>query len=130
MMRLPPRSPRTDTLFPYTTLFRSEQARLARHLFAADAAGDPHHLDAVLDALAPQRVGVQRLVGHGQDVAQRLQVADRGVDVDRLDRVAAEHVDGVELVAEPDQVLEVPAVADAPAAGEVGDVDRKSTRLN
>src|SRR3546814_4223903 len=83
-----------------------------------------------------------RLVGHGQDVAQRLQVADRGVDVDRLDRVAAEHVDGVELVAEPDQVLEVPAVADAPAAGEVGDVrgagdladhnlvDRKSTRLN
>src|SRR3546814_2858456 len=27
MIRLPPRSTRTDTLFPYTTLFRSEQDR-------------------------------------------------------------------------------------------------------
>src|SRR3546814_17702787 len=26
MIRLPPRSTRTDTLFPYTTLFRSDQA--------------------------------------------------------------------------------------------------------
>src|SRR3546814_6751029 len=28
MIRRPPRSTRTDTLFPYTTLFRSEQALL------------------------------------------------------------------------------------------------------
>src|SRR3546814_20916167 len=28
MIRRPPRSTRTDTLFPYTTLFRSEQRRL------------------------------------------------------------------------------------------------------
>src|SRR3546814_3053236 len=28
MIRLPPRSTRTDTLFPYTTLFRSELAEL------------------------------------------------------------------------------------------------------
>src|SRR3546814_2428510 len=28
MIRRPPRSTRTDTLFPYTTLFRSEQPRL------------------------------------------------------------------------------------------------------
>src|SRR3546814_11165032 len=28
MIRRPPRSTRTDTLFPYTTLFRSEGARL------------------------------------------------------------------------------------------------------
>src|SRR3546814_1886402 len=27
MIRLPPRSTRTDTLFPYTTLFRSDRAR-------------------------------------------------------------------------------------------------------
>src|SRR3546814_12487816 len=27
MLRRPPRSTRTDTLFPYTTLFRSQQAR-------------------------------------------------------------------------------------------------------
>src|SRR3546814_12324172 len=28
MIRRPPRSTRTDTLFPYTTLFRSEHARI------------------------------------------------------------------------------------------------------
>src|SRR3546814_18718151 len=32
MIRRPPRSTRTDTLFPYTTLFRSEQ-RLARQRY-------------------------------------------------------------------------------------------------
>src|SRR3546814_4685357 len=30
MIRRPPRSTRTDTLFPYTTLFRSRRAHLAR----------------------------------------------------------------------------------------------------
>src|SRR3546814_15232041 len=33
MIRLPPRSTRTDTLFPYTTLFRSTRHR-AEHLAA------------------------------------------------------------------------------------------------
>src|SRR3546814_16969297 len=36
MLRRPPRSTRTDTLFPYTTLFRSPRGRAA-----ADAVGDP-----------------------------------------------------------------------------------------
>src|SRR3546814_12217829 len=30
MIRRPPRSTRTDTLFPYTTLFRSQESRQAR----------------------------------------------------------------------------------------------------
>src|SRR3546814_9791383 len=30
MLRRPPRSTRTDTLFPYTTLFRSQQGRMYR----------------------------------------------------------------------------------------------------
>src|SRR3546814_7405571 len=34
MMRRPPRSKRTDTLFPYTTLFRS----ILRHIFRAPLA--------------------------------------------------------------------------------------------
>src|SRR3546814_9107086 len=34
MIRRPPRSTRTDTLFPYTTLFRSMRARLAEALGA------------------------------------------------------------------------------------------------
>src|SRR3546814_15004169 len=49
MVRRPPRATRTDTLFPYTTLFRSSPAfpsaigagkqRRAHHLFGADGRG-------------------------------------------------------------------------------------------
>src|SRR3546814_18492549 len=38
MIRLPPRSTRTDTLFPYTTLFRSRLVR--HHIGLAAAIGD------------------------------------------------------------------------------------------
>src|SRR3546814_15057792 len=37
MLRRPPRSTRTDTLFPYTTLFRSSQPRRALPLVRLDA---------------------------------------------------------------------------------------------
>src|SRR3546814_1364930 len=49
MIRRPPRSTRTDTLFPYTTLFRS-------------GLGDPHLLVAV-DLLQGVIEGVGRVVG-------------------------------------------------------------------
>src|SRR3546814_19267579 len=47
MIRRPPRSTRTDTLFPYTTLFRSRESRIRRRRPAvagrarAGFAGDP-----------------------------------------------------------------------------------------
>src|SRR3546814_11585330 len=41
MIRLPPRSTRTDTLFPYTTLFRSRQRE---HLARAAASAQRHRL--------------------------------------------------------------------------------------
>src|SRR3546814_6804479 len=44
MIRRPPRSTRTDTLFPYTTLFRSERSR--------DGGAEPHRAQR---ELAPQR---------------------------------------------------------------------------
>src|SRR3546814_15432795 len=40
MIRLPPRSTRTDTLSPYTTLFRSARAEHQRG-FLIDEAGEP-----------------------------------------------------------------------------------------
>src|SRR3546814_7207715 len=57
MIRLPPRSTRTDTLFPYTTLFRSRRAgartrarrrrqRPGRLSADVDAAGAPWHRPA------------------------------------------------------------------------------------
>src|SRR3546814_18877784 len=39
MIRRPPRSTRTDTLFPYTTLFRSLARQVAEALGSADHAG-------------------------------------------------------------------------------------------
>src|SRR3546814_19525664 len=42
MIRRPPRSTRTDTLFPYTTLCRSHVEIAGDRLAPADAAGDEH----------------------------------------------------------------------------------------
>src|SRR3546814_15588606 len=45
MIRRPPRSTRTDTLFPYTTLFRSSQGNKLRLTTAAEAlAGSGHDI--------------------------------------------------------------------------------------
>src|SRR3546814_10564993 len=48
MIRRPPRSTRTDTPFPYTTLFRSAAPGGRRHLSGARAGR--HRCDGVLDA--------------------------------------------------------------------------------
>src|SRR3546814_8205046 len=42
MLRRPPRSTRTDTLFPYTTLFRSPRERLGRSLCLSEPDGRRH----------------------------------------------------------------------------------------
>src|SRR3546814_7111244 len=59
MIRRPPRSTRTDTLFPYTTLFRSDdgRGRLAAELLVEDRAGE--RIDRV-ERPAPARVRVDR----------------------------------------------------------------------
>src|SRR3546814_19693796 len=48
MIRRPPRSTRTDTLFPYTTLFRSVRQYVAEHILGEDhvepaGIGDQRH---------------------------------------------------------------------------------------
>src|SRR3546814_13993350 len=60
MLRRPPRSTRTDTLFPYTTLFRSRAARLAR-----DARLGPGAAQALLPAVQLRAAGrrARRLAG-------------------------------------------------------------------
>src|SRR3546814_10663779 len=44
MIRLPPRATRTDTLFPYTTLFRSEPRDFQRRSEARPATDRPRYL--------------------------------------------------------------------------------------
>src|SRR3546814_9974123 len=45
MLRRPPRSTRTDTLFPYTTLFRSVQHCLCTAVPQRERSGQPDHAD-------------------------------------------------------------------------------------
>src|SRR3546814_12083759 len=61
MIRRPPRSTRTDTLFPYPTLFRSP------------VVADPARNLAVDAAEALRKPGVPRDEGRGRDCAQPLE---------------------------------------------------------
>src|SRR3546814_17397543 len=77
MIRLPPRSTRTDTLFPYTTLFRSA-ARTARRR-AAQADAERHSrpdlrapLLVAADARSVRRTGQERQDAAEHRTARRL----------------------------------------------------------
>src|SRR3546814_4136193 len=53
MIRRPPRSTRTDTLFPYTTLFRSDRGRRSTATFASLESSDPPSLSVRLRSASP-----------------------------------------------------------------------------
>src|SRR3546814_12155257 len=85
MIRRPPRSTRTDTLFPYTTLFRSADGdRLApRHAFArrgrrlcAQAALDPA-LCRVVRRQYGRRLDARRRQRQRAEARRRIRDADR-----------------------------------------------------
>src|SRR3546814_7721199 len=130
MIRRPPRSTRTDTLFPYTTLFRSRPPD--EFLTLLLLAGDRLRL-----ALAGARIGVRALAADGKALAMT-QAAIAGEVHQALDvhrrvaaKVALDRVVGVQRFADLEdfgvrQVLNAAAMVDAQLVGE----DRKSTRLN
>src|SRR3546814_6892962 len=64
MIRRPPRSTRTDTRFPYTTLFRSVEPKLVEKLVAgtADQAGRLPLLEHVLRELWQRRYEQARIL--------------------------------------------------------------------
>src|SRR3546814_4426811 len=79
MIRRPPRSTRTDTRFPYTTLFRSDVV-LAGPLHAhrrADRAGEPGRLDGeVALRLAAEAAAEQRHVDRHVLLAEAEKIGD------------------------------------------------------
>src|SRR3546814_4843028 len=85
MIRRPPRSTRTDTLFPYTTLFRS--ARHAADVSETEVAEDGGRQDDVAGGV-PEHVP---LAGHGridqQDAGDRLDEAD----IEEVEAAGARH---------------------------------------
>src|SRR3546814_13867796 len=71
MIRRPPRSTRTDTLFPYTTLFRSATRAAGDFLALAAGARRHHHFWRALQNRHPVRLdeGVQHEGGAGFPLA-------------------------------------------------------------
>src|SRR3546814_18779468 len=61
MIRRPPRSTRTDTLFPYTTLFRADREACRRTLAVDVAVGAVEHHLALIELAALDELQVQRL---------------------------------------------------------------------
>src|SRR3546814_10574828 len=100
-IRRPPRSTRTDTLFPYTTLFRSDGLGEARRAEREGLAGQPlhvavlahvyHRIDA--DGLAQPGVEGEVAVRRHQ---RRVVIARHGIDV-----VAARRLQPDDHLAEP-----------------------------
>src|SRR3546814_4276266 len=73
MIRRPPRSTRTDTLFPYTTLCRSDPVDWSRHVLPHPLRPQPHRLPA-------HRRGPHRavLLAGGAPPRRPVHPADRG----------------------------------------------------
>src|SRR3546814_10772833 len=93
MIRRPPRSTRTDTLFPYTTLFRS-----VRDVGVEDAADRERRVGVgvVLDHVDAGRAGAGGALVVDEDLAGHRVDGDGDVDVDLAAVRQVEH--GVGLV--------------------------------
>src|SRR3546814_5329842 len=131
MIRRPPRSTRTDTLFPYTTLFRS---------FRSAAPGRIDH-DARRNVILQRHRGIEIALADRAFGAR--DGADREGAIDKLRREiavlfgvgiaqAADRAEGVGQVerALPEHRIAVGGlVEDAVDAAEIGTADRKSTRM-
>src|SRR3546814_16024025 len=98
MIRRPPRSTRTDTLFPYTTLFRSGEHRgrgdaaLAQQGHEQDEGGEE---GGAVEAAQRQRPGL-RIIGQGEREkggAEAEQVALAQAQASPADQRRAEHQD-------------------------------------
>src|SRR3546814_4628096 len=119
MIRLPPRSTRTYTLFPYTTLFRSDQPDRPHHLARTGRADDGDHGRGALG------LGVRGAIGHD--------VADRGNRRDAHDRRVADGSAGAaaaDLGHHPDAAIGLLRVAGLDHRRWIALLVRKSTRLN
>ena len=99
-------------------------ARRRVELLMGESARDAGHFHHVLDPLGAERVGVHGLVGQGELVVEAVEMAHRGVDVHRLHRIAAGHVDAVEVLGELEKIPVALTIPDPPPAVEVRAVRR------
>src|SRR3546814_4937077 len=84
MIRRPPRSTRTDTLFPYTTLFRSVYPLLDLKRLKIGVRDYVCRIEqAVIDTLAEWNIGAQRRAGAPGVYVNDAKVAALGIRVRR-----------------------------------------------
>src|SRR3546814_7844486 len=129
MIRRPPRSTRTDTLFPYTTLFRSQQGAVPA---AAEVAGDLAQVDYTVTGGGGQgavEAGPAVLRGLALAAAFDLTLGTRAEPVSGQLRSTGAHA-AADVVAGDDQVLTAVVLAAQYDVGVRIVGDRKSTRLN
>src|SRR3546814_20635770 len=84
MIRRPPRSTRTDTLFPYTTLFRSWRRQRRLRSTPAAASVSLHEIDATIVCPSGFSVVVGHRPGLAKPLRQQATATDALVD-DRAD---------------------------------------------
>src|SRR3546814_1231460 len=122
MIRRPPISTRTDTLFPYTTLFRSARHTLKREFRNIE----PREARVLLLEAGPR---VLSTFPDSLSEKARRQLEKLGVEVRTGTPVNAIDADGVLLGDEPIAARTVLWAAGV-AASKLARADRKSTRLN
>src|SRR3546814_14068999 len=104
MIRRPPRSTRTDTLFPYTTLFQSEET------------------DGIEMRVVEQLIGCAQRRGRNAEFAQQIQPFLRRALEEGFGELAVDRIDLRRALRECRQFRSGPAWLHG--------IDRKSTRLN
>src|SRR3546814_16204619 len=103
MIRRPPRSTRTDTLFPYTTLFRSVE-RAQRKLSIDEASVKPHPVGTNLRHIGAGEAIADRHLDDPRGQVGPLRIADHDLDQplgakdERVDRIARRNAEAVGLV--------------------------------
>src|SRR3546814_6238655 len=89
MIRRPPRSTRTDTLFPYTTLFRSKISQPCARRAACGRPGPDRILSAIRRPLFPRRERLPRPAG-GKGRRERTGTQPRSRSRDRSEEHTSE----------------------------------------
>src|SRR3546814_14519072 len=111
MIRLPPRSTRTDTLFPYTTLFRSVVA-------VREGAGDRRLVEQILD------IELER------EIAFAARERDRQIDIIPCFQPVIFGVEHARIALALTVIIAAEGQHPVAAFEEGAILDRKSTRLN
>src|SRR3546814_3709387 len=130
MIRRPPRSTRTDTLFPYTTLFRSYLPVAEVREGYDGATADPHE---ILQNRARAARGLQRLAQHDEveGILGIVREIGVGVALNRRQAVRDAFVDAVhaELDAAAVDLLELREIRQELAVA-AADVEHPAVRLD